>query len=90
MEWMESIDHVRMTSLIMRVEPRGSDSEIKEKVHDWFVPESVALSAMLEGAVIGGGDFWIDTAGHLRFALFVSSGTGYRRVGRVIQRICEI
>ena len=58
-----------MTSLIMRVEPRGSDSEIKKKVYDWFVPESVALSAMLDGAVIGGGDFRIDAAGHLRFAL---------------------
>lgn len=88
--WIESIDHLRMTSLIMRVEQRGNDSEIKEKVHDWFVPESVALSAMLDGAVIGGGDFRIDAAGHLRFALFVSNGTGHRRVGRVIQRICEI
>ena len=87
---MASIDHLRMTSLIMRVEPRGSDNEIKEKVHDWFVPESVALSAMLEEAVIGGSGFWIDTAGHLRSALFVSSGTGHRRVGRVIQCICEI
>ena len=51
-----------MTSLIMRVELRDSDDEINEKVHDWFVPETVALSAMLDRAAIGGGDFWIDTA----------------------------
>ena len=89
-DWMESIDHLRIKSLIMQVEPRGSDSEIKEKVHDWFIPESVALSAMLDGAVIGGGDFRIDAAGYLRFALFVSNRTGHRRVGRVIKRICEI
>ena len=89
-DWMGAIDHLRMTSLIVRVEPRGSDDEIKEKVQEWFVPESVALSAMLDGAVVAGGDFRIDTAGHLRFALFVSKGTGHRRIGRVIQRICEI
>ena len=89
-DWMGAIDHLRMTSLIVRVEPRGSDEEIKEKVQEWFVPESVALSAMLDGAVVAGGDFRIDTSGHLRFALFVSKGTGHRRIGRVIQRICEI
>ncbi len=89
-DWMGAIDHLRMTSLIVRVEPRGSDDEIKEKVQEWFVPESVALSAMLDGAVVAGGDFRIDTEGHLRFALFVSKGTGHRRIGRVIQRICEI
>ena len=89
-DWMGAIDHLRMTSLIVRVAPRGNDEEIKEKVQEWFVPESVALSAMLDGAVVAGGDFRIDTAGHLRFALFVSKGTGHRRIGRVIQRICEI
>ena len=89
-DWMGAIDHLRMTSLIVRVEPRGNDEEIKEKVQEWFVPESVALSAMLDGAVVAGGDFRIDTAGHLRFSLFVSKGTGHRRIGRVIQRICEI
>ena len=45
---------------------------------------------MLDGSLVAGGDFRIDAAGHLRFALFVSKGTGNRRVGRVIQRICEI
>lgn len=89
-DWMGAIDHLRMTSLIVRVEPRGNDEEIKEKVQEWFVPESVALSAMLDGAVVAGGDFRIDTAGHLRFALFVRKGTGHRRIGRAIQRICEI
>ena len=59
-------------------------------MYDWFVPDSVAVSAMLDGAMIGGGDFRIDVAGHLRFALFLSNGTGHLCVGRVIQRICEI
>ena len=37
-----------------------------------------------------GGDFLEGAAGHLRFALFVSTATGHRRVERVTQRICEI
>ena len=90
MDWIESIDHLYMMSLVVRVELRGSDDEINEKVHDWFVPERVALSAMLDRAVIGGRDFRIDPAGYLRFVLFASNGTGHRRIGRVIQRICEI
>ena len=79
-----------MMSLVVRVELRGSDDEINEKVHDWFVPECVAISAMLDQAVIGGCDFRINTAGYLQFVLFASNGTGHRRIGRVIQRICEI
>ena len=72
------------------MEPHGTDKNISQKVQDWFVQESVALSAMLDSAVVSGGDFRIDPAGHLRFALFVNQGVGNRRVGRVVQRICEI
>ena len=54
---MGAIDHLRMTSLIVRVEPRGNDEEIKEKVQEWFVPESVALSAMLDGPSLRGAIF---------------------------------
>ena len=45
---------------------------------------------MLNSAVVTGGDFRIDSAGHLRLALFVDQGAGNRRVGRVVQRICEL
>jgi uncharacterized membrane-anchored protein len=36
------------------------------------------------------GDFRIDPAGHLRFSLHVAPTTGKRRIGRVVQRLCEI
>jgi uncharacterized membrane-anchored protein len=36
------------------------------------------------------GDFRIDPAGHMRFAVFVAPTTGQRRIGRVVQRLCEI
>ena len=89
-DWISDIEHLRITSIILRVESRGSDEEISQKVQEWFVQESVALSEILDGAVVTGGDFRIDSAGHLRFALFLGHGVGNRRVGRVVQRICEL
>ena len=52
--------------------------------------ESVSLKLVLDGAVASGRDFRIDPAGHLKFALFVNKGVGNRRIGRLVQRICDI
>jgi uncharacterized membrane-anchored protein len=57
---------------------------------EWFVPESLAVSRVVDGAAVIAGDFRIDPAGHMRFAVFVAPGTGPRRVGRIVQRLCEI
>jgi uncharacterized membrane-anchored protein len=59
-------------------------------MHDWFVPESLAVSRVLDDTAVIGGDFRIDVAGHLRFAVFTQPDTGRRRLGRIVQRICEI
>jgi uncharacterized membrane-anchored protein len=57
---------------------------------DWFVGESLAVARVVDGAAVIAGDFRIDPAGHMRFAVFVQPGTGGRRVGRIVQRLCEI
>ena len=57
---------------------------------DILVPESLAASRVLDDAAVVAGDFRIDTAGHLRFAVFTRPDTGHRRLGRIVQRICEI
>jgi uncharacterized membrane-anchored protein len=54
------------------------------------VPESLAVSRVLDDCAVIGGDFRIDVAGHLRFAVFSRPDTGRRRLGRIVQRICEI
>jgi uncharacterized membrane-anchored protein len=59
-------------------------------VDDWFVPESLAVSTVLDGAATIAGDFRIDAAGHMRLAVFVGDVTGDRRIGRIVQRLCEI
>ena len=46
-------------------------------------------SAAAVAAVVAS-DFRIDPAGHVRMVLFVRADTGKRRVGRIVQRLCEI
>ena len=45
---------------------------------------------MLDDSVTVAGDFRIDENGHMRFAVFASEECGPRRLGRVVQRVCEI
>jgi hypothetical protein len=44
-------------------------------------------SRIVDGAAIVAGDFRIDPAGHMRFAVFVRPGTGARRVGRIVHGV---
>ena len=64
--------------------------EVRAALADWFVPESLAGARVLDDAAVAAADFRIDPAGHMRFGLFVAPGTGKRRVGRIVQRLCEI
>ncbi|MCK0148977.1 DUF3422 domain-containing protein [Marivita sp. S6314] len=89
-DWLETAPGVRITSALIRVEERPDDSKICTLLSDWFVPESLAVSRVIDDEAIVCGDFRIDPAGHLRFGLFVTPGIGRRRVGRIVQRLCEI
>jgi uncharacterized membrane-anchored protein len=60
------------------------------KVSKWFVPESIAISRVIDEALVVAADFRIDSAGHMRFAVFARDEVGTRRIGRVVQRLCEI
>ncbi|SDX97410.1 DUF3422 family protein [Citreimonas salinaria] len=88
--WLDEAPGVRVTSALLRVIPRPDDAAIGEAVQDWFVPESVAVSRVIDDDAVVAGDFRIDPAGHQRFAVFASAGIGARRVGRIVQRLCEI
>ncbi len=79
------------TSVLIRVEMQPeTEAEMLSRLEDWFVAESLAVAHVVDGAALVAGDFRIDQAGHMRFAIFVKPGTGARRVGRIVQRICEI
>ena len=89
-DWLEAAPGVRVTSALIRVEVQEGDDAIREKLADWFVPESLAVSRVLDDAAVIGADFRIDPAGHMRFAVFVMPATGPQRTGRIVQRLCEI
>jgi uncharacterized membrane-anchored protein len=90
-DWLENAPGQRVTSVLVDIRERPEqDEEISEHLDDWFVSESLAAASVLDNGAIVAGDFRIDQSGHLRFAIFVSEGTSARRVGRIVQRLCEI
>jgi uncharacterized membrane-anchored protein len=89
-DWLDEAPGDRITSALIRVEELKGDEGIAEKLETWFVPESLAVSRVLDDAAVIAGDFRIDTGGHMRFAVFARPGVESRRVGRVVQRLCEI
>ena len=89
-DWLQSAPGTRITSALIRIEPMKTDDEIAAKTDEWFVPESLALSRVLDGELVIAADFRIDSAGHMRFAIFADPECGARRIGRVMQRLCEI
>lgn len=90
-DWQALAPGLRLASVLIRVEfLPTSDEDVLAKLEEWFVPESLATSRVVDGAAIIAGDFRIDSAGQMRFAVFVRPGTSDRRVGRIIQRLCEI
>ena len=90
-DWLAKAPGARLTSVLIRVEEMPEDeAAMLAKVDGWFVPESLAMARVVDGAAIIAGDFRIDAAGHMRFAVFVQKGTGARRVGRIVQRLCEV
>ncbi|WP_146344673.1 DUF3422 family protein [Falsiphaeobacter marinintestinus] len=89
-DWLDEAPGVRMTSISLRVCPRPDEAGINAALADWFVPESLAVAHVLDDAAVAAGDFRIDPAGHMRFAVFAGPETGQRRIGRVVQRLLEI
>ncbi len=89
-DWLDTAPGVRITSALVRIELAETTDGLAEKLQDWFVHESLAVSEVLDGQLVIAGDFRIDSGGHMRFAVFARPETGARRTGRVVQRLCEI
>ena len=90
-EWLAAAPGLRATSALVRIDFIPEDENLIETLlADWFEPESLACSRVVDGAAVIACDFRIDPAGHMRIAVFVRPGTGPRRIGRIVQRLCEI
>jgi len=89
-DWLAAAPGLCITSALIEVQAMDSVPAMQDKLAEWFVPESLAVSRILDDGAVMAGDFRIDSAGHMRFAVFADPAMGSRRVGRVVQRICEI
>ncbi|MGB0960898.1 MAG: DUF3422 family protein, partial [Halocynthiibacter sp.] len=88
--WLGAAPGSVLTKARIRVENRPAIPTLKKHLKAWFVEESLAVSNVLENALTIAGDFRLDALGNMRFAVFPDPETGVRRIGRVVQRLCEI
>jgi uncharacterized membrane-anchored protein len=89
-DWLAAAPGQRISSAIIQIEQTADEADMLAKVSKWFVPESIAISRVIDEALVVAADFRIDSAGHMRFAVFARDEVGTRRIGRVVQRLCEI
>ncbi|WP_172327320.1 DUF3422 family protein [Mangrovicoccus sp. HB161399] len=90
-DWLEAMPGLRITSALIRVETMPERrEEITEKLEGWFLGESLAVSAVLDGDAVVASDFRLDDSDHTRIAVFIGPECGPRRTGRVVQRMAEI
>ncbi|WP_093359980.1 DUF3422 family protein [Tropicimonas isoalkanivorans] len=90
--WLAAAPGLRIASAMIRIEvlENGAEEAVAERLDEWFVAESLSAGYVLDEVAIVASDFRIDTAGHVRFALFVRPDVGARRIGRIVQRLTEI
>ncbi len=93
-DWLADAPGAVLTSALVRVEEYNDEADLERilstKIPNWFVPESLAASRVIDNEAIVAGDFRIDEAGHVRFAVLTKPDIGLRRLGRIVQRLLEI
>ena len=90
-DWIAAGPGGRLAAVQIRIEelPANPD-DIDPLLAQWFVAESLVCTWVLDGSAVVAGDFRLDPNGQMRFAIFVRPGTGPGRIGRTVQRICEL
>ena len=93
-DWLATAPGAVLTSALVREEEYKDEADLEDtlqnKFPNWFVPESLAASRVIDGVAVVAGDFHIDTSGHVRFAVMTKPSIGKRRLGRIVQRLLEV
>lgn len=90
-DWQAAAPGKRMAAVMIQILPLPEDhAEMQAELESWFVTDSLAVAWVLEEAALIAGDFRIDSAGWMRFAIFVRKGETEGRIGRIVQRILEL
>lgn len=90
-DWQRAAPGKRLAAVMIQIDELPADpAAIMPKLHQWFARDSLAAVWVLDESAIVAGDFRIDPAGWMRFAVFVRPGVGPGRIGRTVQRILEL
>ena len=92
-DWLAEAPGKVVSSAMVRsmvVEPADREAVIAREFDHWFVPESLAASAVADGDAVIAGDFRLDENGHTRFAVLAKPGISPRRLGRIVTRLLEV
>ncbi len=92
-DWLGEAPGMVVSSALVRVDAaEGEEIErrINRDLSRWFVPESLAISRVLDGTAVVAADFRLDENGHTRIAVLAEPGIGPRRLGQIVQRLLEI
>lgn len=92
-DWLAAAPGRLLVSCLVRVErtaPETIEAMLDREFPKWFVPESLAVSQVVDREAVIAGDFRIDERGHSRFVVLSAPHIGRRRLGRIVQRVLEI
>ncbi|RJE80050.1 DUF3422 family protein [Paracoccus sp. JM45] len=90
-EWQDKAPGKRVAAVLVQVDVLPEDpSDAMDSISGWFANDSLAAIWVLDQAAMVAGDFRIDDAGLMRFAVFVRPGTTEARIGRLVHRLVEL
>lgn len=90
-DWQHDAPGKRIAAVMVQVEVLPENPEdIMPKINQWFERDSTAAVWVVDQSAVVAGDFRIDDAGWMRFAVFVRPDVGPGRTGRIVQRLCEL
>ena len=90
-EWQDTAPGKRIAAVMIQIDILPDDpAEVMPRLTEWFAADSLASVWVLEEAAVVAGDFRIDPAGWMRFAVFVKPGTQSGRIGRIVQRLLDL
>lgn len=90
-DWQREAPGKRIAAVMVQVDVLPEKPEdIMPRLNQWFDRDSMAAVWVVDQSAVVAGDFRIDEAGWMRFAVFVAPGVGPGRTGRIVQRLCEL
>ena len=90
-DWQAAAPGKRAAAVMVHVDVLPEDPrDLLPRLEDWFAADSLASVWVLDQSAVVAGDFRIDPAGWMCFAVFVRPDTGSGRIGRLVQRLLDL